>query len=494
MLTAIESRVKEGNLTEARKMLKGITTRDLRAFTEKEQIKWAELQRRTGSPKTAYPMLRKLIAVSGKRVRQPLPEARIEFGSVCLIYSMLSDARRSLKDLNHPDAKRVLGLSYLYDYQLQEAEDRLQECIHYSIEKYQPYTVAVMRVNLCLAMLDRVTTPNRKKLFLERLHQARETAKQFNAKILIEALQSIELQFIFYSSSAEFPSDLPPDLPDAEPFVRLMLKQTWIWINFRFGKINQDKLIQQYTHIRNEAWNLDQFEVVRVMDENFAIKLNQESLAKDIITATRFRAFKNRMLKKFSNLLDSLNQVRIFDRSSVDIPSQWVSFRYEDLKISLQIRLVLSSLVEEQYTPLSVNQLWEAAHPDQWFHEIYSRDCVHQWITRLKKVLNKNQSGLKIEFKQSGYRLVPKNKNIGVIINLVSSRATRAQIWIEELLMRITQEQFNGVLSLKKIEALQKNEPKPIPRRTLQHYLNLAVKSGHLSRRGRGRGVYYCQK
>lgn len=183
----------------------------------------------------------------------------------------------------------------------------------------------------------------------------------------------------------------------------------------------QPKAIENLQKIKQQAFQIRNWETVRDCDFHLARLTNNESLLSRILCGTPYRGYRSR-IDKLYNLKIKSDKSFIYCPMAQDLESKTIDLDLQELPKSIQNKSTTKSLLKiltsDIYKPPRVGVVFHALYPEEYFNPFTSPSRVRNSILRFNAQMNDVNKAFQIKIIKGDVLLFSKNfKSIKVPIH-----------------------------------------------------------------------------
>lgn len=393
-LDKIENLIRSGKLVEARKLIKGISPKEIYAA---DLVYYCSLLRRIRLSALGAKALQPMIYPKSRDVVVATNEEKLEYAACLTALGALAEAERILDTVNtelHPITLIRKAFINISKWNYDESNKLLNQYIVH--KKADPYTILVAQVNLLQGLI-----------IMEELVEAEELVKY-----LIETLLEKKNVFLLVAVY-EFASELcrlQNKLQQGLNYINLGKKVLVSTQSVDFFLLEKQELLltaylnfspllqNDFKRLILKAKKIKHYESVRDLNFHQAIVFRDNQLIHKVYWGSSSEYYKKRIFnycQKYKMELDC-NVYRYGHNVGIcfNVNSYEMTGAKTGLKPQQALSKLLHVLVSERYRPLSLYDLFNRIYSHEVYISGYSDDKIYQLIQRFKNFLR--LAGLKI--------------------------------------------------------------------------------------------------
>lgn len=355
--------------------------------------KFADLARRAGDPLVSLKIIKN--GNSSSIVTQTDRE-KLVYAAGLIALGNTKEAQNLLAKIQQPEVHAEGGfyqaLSLIRQWDYEKALANLEK--YFTEAKPQGYRQLVVRVNIvaCLVALGKMS--NLEKIIAD-LHQDLSAA---NANLLLFNLFEIELQYLILKGASDeslvkFQITKNINNPMASLFVK-----KWKVIS-TLETVETKKFCTDLEEVRRLAFSIKHWETLRDLDYYQVKKTGDQLLFNKLFWGTPFPAFRKKLLT-----LNLVPQEKINLGPLAEMPcGQKVST--EAFKHGSSVEKLFRALLSDLYRPLSLGEVFEQVHQNEFFNPETSPARVQRGLFRLRDWLADKPWGVDVLINKGAFSL-----------------------------------------------------------------------------------------
>lgn len=407
LITNCEAYLRQGRIELAAKEFRNIS---LSKLLTSEQVAIAKLGRRVGQTTKALRILQNKLS-SINTIEKQTDDFNAEYAVLLTLNGCVDEAMHTLENasVKNPNVLIAKAWAYFEKWEYSKAIPILKKYILLQKEDYQKIAGYI---NLAEAYIG-AGFPDNSLLILSK--SIYECQKNNYLRLLANSLHIRAMAYQHLGQLKKSNTDIYKALnvfgntKTSDSF--LIYRQLYI------NKTIQYKNPEFLDKFKLMALENAEYESLRYADYwLLKIKFNQNRFLK-LYYGTSYLDFQKKLKMNFPQ--GQLKSYYIYGNKNfpcLDLTTEPLKFNNKNLNLTKQIHRLLLILIQDQYNPARLGNIFSAVIPDSFYMVNDSNILIHQAIKRLRHWLKQNKIPLRIQCKYKRYQLIPHGP-ISILIN-----------------------------------------------------------------------------
>lgn len=402
ILENLENLIRTGQSSAALEKLLSITRSRI---PDPLRISLSKIARRAGNGFLAIKIMRPRVRQDGRKAMTASQKEITEYAAALIFVGSTNEAQKLLKKVDSDQVPEKLlyeAFAYFSQWNYRAAIPGLRKFIrNRSIDKYQSL---VAQVNLSAAEL----LTNQEDRAWKRLKKIIEPLKKQNAKLLLQNINELQIQYAVLVENWELMDELiksTSDLNIDKDSIYSFYRKKWFLVSRlkRAPPEELKKILTEFIDFQNQAYSKGFWEVVRDCDYQIHRVTRSEAYHWKLWFGTSYESYRKKIESDFPQFKKAPQEWMWLPKPNAPRTDSIIDLN--NLGITGKPYQLLIALFSDLYRPQSIGELFEQLYPGEYFDPKSSLQRIDQLIFRLRKILVYKNISLKIDVQNYEYKI-----------------------------------------------------------------------------------------